>query len=185
VARELIAYKFLGAGQVGRFTSFRWESGTWVDAATADVCRTGIHACRIRDLPIWLDDELWEIELDGEVVEGDRKVVATRGRLTRRIEPWTAQLAHEFGRFCMRRTRERVGFVPVLSGFVSDVERFVAQHRIAIAGFAAARAAELRDGSTAYDAERDAQASWLADRLALGVTTSFQRRERPGSRPGR
>jgi hypothetical protein len=173
VARELNVYKFLGAGRVGRFTGFRWEIDTWVDAATAEVCRTGIHACRVRDLPIWLDDELWEIELDGEVVESDRKVAATRGRLTRRIEAWTPQLAHEFGSLCVRRTRERVGFVPVLSGFVSDVERFVAQNRIAIAGFAAARAAELRDGATAYDAERDAQASWLADRLALGVRAGF------------
>jgi hypothetical protein len=168
----LIAYKFLGAGRVGRFTGFRWEHETWVDAAMADVCRTGIHACRVRDLPIWLDDELWEIELDGEVVEAERKVAATRGRLTKRIEPWTPELGHEFGRFCMRRTRERVGFVPVLSGFVSDLERFVGQNRIAIAGFAAARAAELRDGPTAYDTERGAQASWLADRLGLGVRAS-------------
>jgi hypothetical protein len=168
----LIAYKFLGAGRVGRFTGFRWEADTWVDAATADVCRAGIHACRVGDLPIWLDEELWEIELDGGVVESERKVAAIRGRLTRRIEPWTPETAHEFGVFCVRRTRERVGFVPVLSGFVSDVERFVAQHRIAIAGFAARRAAESRDGPAAYDAEREAQASWLADRLGLGPGTA-------------
>jgi hypothetical protein len=167
VARGLIAYKFLGGGRVGRFTGFRWEPDIWVDAATADVCRAGIHACRAGDLPIWLDDELWEIELDGGLVEGERKIAAARGRLTRWIEAWTPEAAHEFGRFCVRRTRERVGFLPSLGGFVFDVERFVAQNRIAIAGFAAARAAELRDGPRAYDAERDAQASWLADRLGL------------------
>jgi hypothetical protein len=163
----LIAYKFLRVGRVARFTGFRWEPETWVDASSADVCREGIHACRARDLPIWLDDELWEIELAGEVVESDRKIAATRGRLTSRIERWTPELAREFGRFCLQRTRERVGFLPVLSGFVYDVERFVVQDRIAIAGFAAARAAELRDGPPAYDAERYAQASWLADRLGL------------------
>lgn len=163
----MIAYKFLDAGGIAPFTGFAWPVGAWVDATSADICRAGIHACRVRDLPIWLDDELWEIELDGDVVEGERKVTATRGRLTRRIQQWTPDLAREFGRFCARRTRERVGFVPVLSGFVYDVERFTAQNRIAIAGFAAARAAELCAGPAAYEAERAAQASWLADRLGL------------------
>ena len=167
MARELIAYKFLRPGRVGRFSRFRWESGVWVEAEATERCEAGIHACRVQDLPLWLDDELWEIELDGEVVEGDRKLAATRGRLTTRIERWTPELSHEFGRFCLQRTRERVGFLPVLSGFVSDLERFVAQDRIAIAGFAAARAAELRDGPSAYAEERKAQASWLASRLDL------------------
>jgi hypothetical protein len=163
----LIAYKFLAAGSIGPFTGFQWEPGTWLDAAPADLCQGGIHACRVRDLPIWLDEELWEIELDGEVVVGDRKLVATRARLTNRIERWTPEVAREFGRSCARRTRQRVGFLPSLSGFVADVDRFVAQNRIAIAGFAAARAAELRDGAAAYEAERRTQASWLAETLEL------------------
>jgi hypothetical protein len=163
----LIAYKFLGTGGIGRFTGFRWTAGTWTEAGATDPCRAGIHACRIRDLPIWLDDELWEIELGGDVVRGDRKVVAARGRLTKRIERWTRDVAHEFGGYCAQRTRARVGYLPVLSGFVADVDRFVAQNRIAIAGFAAARAAELRGGPAAYEAERTAQAVWLADRLGL------------------
>jgi len=167
LARELIACKFLAAGRIGRFTGFRWEVDTWIEANAAEPCRSGIHACRVPDLPIWLDDELWEIELDGEIAVGERKVVATRARLTRRIERWTPELGREFGRFCARRTRERVGFLPVLSGFVADVDRFVAQNRIGIAGFAAARAAELRDGAAAYDSERRAQSSWLAERLGL------------------
>jgi hypothetical protein len=167
LARGLIAYKFLSAGRVGRFTGFRWEPDAWVEADSVDPCVAGIHACRAHDLPIWLDDELWEIELAGDVVVADRKLVARRGRLTHRIEQWTPALAHEFGRFCAERTRKRVGFVPFVSGFVSDVDRFVAQDRIAIAGFAAARAAELRDGPAAYDAERLVQSSWLADSLGL------------------
>ena len=163
----MIAYKFLDGGRVGPFTGFRWPVGEWVDAGGVDPCLEGIHACRSRDLPVWLGHELWEIELDGSVVEQKRKLVAPRGRLTRRIDGWNASLAREFGRFCARRTRERVGFVPVLAGFVTDVERFVATDRIPIAGFAAARAAELRDGPAAYEEERLAQAMWLAGRLGL------------------
>jgi hypothetical protein len=172
VARKLIAYKFLAPGAVGPFTGFRWRANVWVEAEDAQPCSQGIHACRPIDLPMWLDSELWEIELDGEIVEGERKVVARRGRLTRSIEQWTPGLANEFGRFCARRTRERVGFLPFLGGFVADVDRFVAQDRIPIAAFAAARAAELRDGPAAYAEERRVQATWLMDELGLERTTS-------------
>jgi hypothetical protein len=167
LAHFVIAYKFLAAGAVGPFTGFEWPVGEWIEADAADPCRRGVHACRTRDLPVWLDDELWEVELEGAVIEQERKLVAPRGRLTRRIEGWTPDTALAFGRFCARRARLRVGFVPVLSGYVGDVDKFVSQGRIAIAGFASARAAELRDGPAAYDAERLAQAAWLAERLEL------------------
>jgi hypothetical protein len=167
MADGVSAYKFLDAGAVGPFTGYRWPVGEWVEAAGVDPCLQGVHACRVRDLPVWLGRELWQIELGGTVVEQDRKLVGERGRLIRRVGAWDEHVAQEFGRFCARRTRLRVGFLPVLSGFVADVERFVAQRRIAIAGFAAARAAELRDGPAAYEEERRAQAAWLAERLGL------------------
>ena len=164
----MIAYKFLDEGALAPFTRFRWPVGDWVEAERAELCRQGIHACRVGDLPLWLGRELWEIELGGEIVEQERQVVATGGRLTRRIDAWNAATANEFGRFCARRTRERVGFLPELGGYVADVERVVALRRIPIAGFAAARAAERRDGPAAYEQERLVQAAWLAERLALG-----------------
>ena len=89
----MIAYKFLDAGRVGPFTGFSWPLGEWVEASGADPCRSGIHACRVRDLPVWLGDELWEVDLDGHVVEQERKLVAPRGRLTRRLEEWNGDLA--------------------------------------------------------------------------------------------
>ena len=163
----MIAYKFLDDGAVGPFTGFCWPVDEWVEADGVDLCREGIHACRLRDLPVWLARELWEIELDGDVVEQELKLVAPRGRLMHRIDEWNDEVADEFGRFCARRTRERVGFLPVLSGYVGDVDHFVAQRRIPIAGFAAARAAERRDGTAAYEEERCVQAAWLAERLRL------------------
>src|SRR5437660_664030 len=63
---KMIAYKFLRAGRIGPFSRFAWpEPGVWVRASASDRCRRGIHACRMRDLPWWLGQELWEIELDG------------------------------------------------------------------------------------------------------------------------
>lgn len=163
----MIAYKFLDEGGVAPFSGFRWSLGDWVEARGVDPCRVGVHACRVRDLPIWLGRRLWEIELDGELVEREWQVVAQRGRLIRRLEEWNDDLLDGFGRLCVQRTRERVGFLPVLSGFVADVERFVAEGRFPIAGFAAARAAELRDGPAAYEEERAAQAAWLGGQLQL------------------
>lgn len=167
MARIVIAYKFLKAGRTAPFTGFVWPVEEWVEAELVETCRGGIHACRIQDLPIWMGAELWKIELDGEVVEQARKLVATRGRLTHRIDRWDDDLLEGFGAFCIERTRTRVGFLPVTSGYVADVERFVAQRRYAIAGFAAARAAERRDGPAGYDRERELQAAWLAAQLGL------------------
>jgi hypothetical protein len=167
VARIVIAYKFLKGGRTAPFTGFVWPVDEWVEAEHVETCRGGIHACRIRHLPMWMGAELWEIELDGEVVEEARKLVATRGRLRHRIDRWNDELLEEFGAFCIERTRKSVGFLPVTSGYVADVEQFVAQRRYAIAGFAAARAAEVRDGPAGYDRERQSQAAWLAAQLGL------------------
>jgi hypothetical protein len=167
VARVVIAYKFLKAGRTAPFTGFHWPVDQWVEGGPVETCRDGIHACRVRHLPIWMAAELWEIELDGEIVEQARKLVAARGRLTRRIDGWNDELLERFGRFSIERTRKGVGFLPVTSGYVADVERFVSQRRFAIAGFAAARAAERRDGPLGYDRERQLQAAWLAERLGL------------------
>ena len=161
------AYKFLKPDGIAPFTGFRWPVERWVEAEAIEACRGGIHACRLQHLPIWMGPELWEIELGGEVIEQPRKLVAPRGRLTRRIEEWNDELLERFGRFCIERTRKRVGFLPVTSGYVVDVEQFVAERRFAIAGFAAARAAELRDGPAGYDRERRLQAAWLAECLRL------------------
>jgi hypothetical protein len=163
----VIAYKFLRPGGVAPYTGFRWPIEEWVDAAAVDPCRTGIHACAVRDLPIWIGPELWEIELEGEVVVQARKLVAPRGRLLRRLDGWNDALISDFGRACVKRVRERVGFLPVISGYAFDADRLARLGRVPLAAFAAARAAELRDGPGGYEEERRLQAIWLAERLGL------------------
>lgn len=164
----MIAYKFLDAERVAPFTRFHWPDDEWVEADAVAPCRSGIHACRVADLPFWLGRELWEIELDGDVIEHERKVVAPRGRLTRKLDRWSAALADEFAAMLLAHTRRRFGSVPVVSGFVFDIERFRATNRVPLAAFAAARAAELSGGPRAYEQERLRQAHWLAARLGLG-----------------
>ena len=165
----MIAYKFLEAGGVSPFAGFQWPVGEWVDAAAADPCRRGIHACRIADLPFWLGKELGEIELDGEIVVQQRKVVASRGRLVGRVGAWNRAVLEELGRDVLARTRRRFGAIAGVGGYVGDVQRHLASGRVPLAAFAAARAAEVAGGPVEYERERARQAAWLADRLGLGT----------------
>ena len=77
----MIAYKFLRSGRIRPFSAFQWpEPDVWVHAPRdLAACKRGIHACRPRDLPWWLADELWEIELDGHVQPDEHKVIAPAG----------------------------------------------------------------------------------------------------------
>jgi hypothetical protein len=106
------AYKFTGHGAVGVFSRFRWpipiglSPGAWVEVTDpADVCERGVHACRPADLPYWLAPELWEIELDGPVLDAPYKLVAHRGRLVRRVPGWP-ELEPPFARACAERVRD-------------------------------------------------------------------------------
>jgi hypothetical protein len=117
-------YKFLSAGSVGLHSGFAWptpadgEAGPWVEAQGPLLeCGNGIHACRIDDLPYWIDDELWEIELDGEVTPERFWLVARRGRLVRRIEAWDPRAAAELARSCACRALERAREVLAAGGF--------------------------------------------------------------------
>lgn len=130
------AYKFLAPGAVGRFSNFSWprpagtEPAAWVSATTQlENCRHGVHACAPEHLLDWIDDELWEIELAGEIVVGDVMVVAERGRLVRRVTRWDGVAAQEFADACAWRTRDhalsslrRVGLTDEAARLVGAVE---------------------------------------------------------------
>jgi hypothetical protein len=105
----MIAYKFLRAGRTGPFSSFQWpEPGVWVHAARdLAACKRGIHACRPSDLPWWLADELWEIELDGRVQADEHKIIASAGRLRSQVEAWTPTCAQQYADACAWRAHER------------------------------------------------------------------------------
>jgi hypothetical protein len=105
----MIAYKFLRFGRIGPFSAFQWpEPGVWLHAPRDLLaCKRGIHACRPSDLPWWLADELWEIELDGDVHPDEHKIIAPSGRLRSQIEAWTPACAQEYGEACAWRAQER------------------------------------------------------------------------------
>lgn len=104
----MIAYKFLRPGRVGPFSGVRWpEPGTWLDAAgEGRACDGRVHACRVEDLPDWIDGELWRAELDGDVGVDCGKLVAARGRLVEQVARWDAELMTRFAEACALRARD-------------------------------------------------------------------------------
>jgi len=162
------AYKFLRAGSVAPFSGFQWEPGRWVEADAAVPCEQGVHACRLDDLPFWTNEELWEIELAGEVVVAGRKLVAPRGRLVGRVEAWTEAAARELGDSAAARARALADARPddaMARAYAEDAERRAGQGRAYVATYIAAVAAEHADGPEGRDRERAAQARWFRELL--------------------
>jgi hypothetical protein len=173
------AYKVLIDGRSG-FTGSRWPlpagggPGEWVAVSgRLELCVNGIHACTVHQLPQWLGEQLWTIELDGEIVHTDAALVASRGRLLGRVETWDATARAAFGQDCARRARETASEGPSSSPLLDAVNQLAAAGRAGPAGYWAAvlageRASARRTGS-AYDAafaqERAAQARWLEAEL--------------------
>lgn len=164
------AYKFLTADGTGVFSGFSWplpngQPGEWVEAEIAP-CRSGVHACTARDLSYWLAPALYEIELEGEVVEQELKVVAPRGRLVRRIDAWNERTRDEYSQMCIARAAELAASAPEeLSPWAPPAEASAAGP--ALMSFMAARIAEQIDGVDAHVRERRRQGAWLAERLGL------------------
>ncbi len=123
------AFKFLSAGGIGLFSGFCWPQGndggpgSWVEArGELSSCGNGIHACRTDDLPYWIDDELWVVELDGEIVPAERGLIARRGRLIRRVDAWNGGTAVELARVCTARSTLQAADVLTASGLSGDAE---------------------------------------------------------------
>lgn len=173
----MIGYKFLRADATSSFTGFRWplpghdsarrdSPGAWVEA-TAEPCRSGVHACRPADLPLWVGEVLYEIELDGDIVAAPAKLVASRGRLLRRLTAWDGGLRDAFTRDCADRAHQLAATTsPPLTGWDAVVEPSIAEGP-ALLGFVAARISEQAHGPQGYRLERARQADWLIEHLGL------------------
>jgi hypothetical protein len=166
------AYKFLRPGAVGPFSGFAWPVGEWVEAREPTLCESGVHACRIQDLPYWIAAELWEAELEGAVREEPRKLVATRARLVSRVDRWDARAGAAFAHACAQRVRTRADEATGekaewLGAYAADAAANAERGEVALLGYIAARAAEVDSGIEGYVSEREAQARWLAAELRL------------------
>jgi len=178
------ALKFLGAGAVGPFSGVAWpapapgaDAGAWVEAGgVLSLCRSGVHACRPADLPLWICEELWRVELDGDVRSAVGKVVAPRGRLVERVSAWDSKAADELAGACAARAAAlgdgAEGYATDAAGCAREAARRDGAPAFAAAAtcayIAAHAAAEAAGDPAAYEAERAWQARWMAERLGVG-----------------
>ena len=169
-------YKFLKRDGTTLFTGFLWPAGEWVEAeGPLGWCDNGIHACRLGDLPHWLGQELWVMEVAGETVAAADSIVARRARLLERIDAWSAGVAQEFANNCAQHANALAAQMQSAAGRAADADADAASGWVAGAAYvAAAVAGEVASGArtgTLYQrhflAERTRQAWWLRDRLAL------------------
>ncbi|HSS38800.1 MAG TPA: hypothetical protein VLT58_08530, partial [Polyangia bacterium] len=193
-ADVVIAYKFLARGARGPITSWPWSvptggvPGRWVEAAgPVAVCRSGVHACRPRELAYWIHEELWRVELDpgspdGEWIEGPDCVVARRARLLQRVDAWSeAGGAQRFAVAVRDHAAAQIASHPArahLQGYVDDASWHVANgidDSPALAALCAAMAVAQAGVSTdpgeelepAYRRERAWQSNWIATEMGL------------------
>lgn len=170
------AFVFLHDGAVDFLTSTSWptprgdEPGDWVESR---------FVCAVDDLVWWFDEELWEVELDGETTTERRRIRAERARLVRRIDAWTPQAAHEFVEACAARVRDLPTTLDraTLDGFTADVVGYASEAAAAaegagVGGYVAAHAVAGGDKraegyAERFEEERAWQVAWLRHRLRL------------------
>jgi hypothetical protein len=163
------AYKFLAAGSRGPFSGHAWTAADWTEAeGPLEPCWNGVHALSADALAPWLDEELWAIELDGEIVRADGLLVGRRGRLVERVEDWDGQAAGRFARACARHAQEisegTDAAQPYADMAASLAETTADARTAATVAFMAVRAAEETDAH-GWDTER----AWQSHRFAADL----------------
>jgi hypothetical protein len=138
----MFAWKFLDRRGRSLFAGFAWPvpegagPGPWVEAAAVEPCRSGLHACRPSDLAWWLADELWRVQLGGDVVEHRHTVVASRARLVERSPAWSGGVWRELAGWAAERARASAASVLEgrgrhdLAARLRDTETLAAQEEV-------------------------------------------------------
>lgn len=158
------AYKFLAASATGPLSRFAWPApGVWVEAAGPLVpCKVGIHVCRPHELAHWIHDELWELETEGDELEGIDCLIVRRARLVRRIDAWNNGGQLRFANACVAHARELAG--DQMAELVADAAGAAESGFPAVAAYTAALvvARLAPDPEAAYARERVWQSAWIA-----------------------
>jgi len=167
-----LAYKFTRVGHRSPFTGFEWPTDEWVEAeGDLELCANGIHACRLEALPRWIDDELWQIEVEDVRHEYDGVLVARRARLVKRFARWNADTSRELARSCAREAHQLASekadsLIRQMADEISAIAEGPDPSATALSMYCTAHAFDVAiEGG--YVAERRRQSEWLRDRLGL------------------
>ena len=173
----MVTYKFLARGAIGPLSGFVWPAadegapGPWVEVEGAlTPCARGAHVCRTTDLAHWLHDELWEVETDGDQIEGVDCLVVRRARLVRRILAWSDPAQRRsFAKACVdHATAETRAFGSELaSGLLEDAAGMAEAGYAPLSAYASALAVShaSSERAAAFRRERAWQSRWIATRI--------------------
>jgi hypothetical protein len=177
-------YKFLARGALGPFSGRTWPApdglgrpGDWMAAPRLEPCRSGLHLLRPDDLPYWLCEELYTVEVDGDVVSHDSFVLAHRARLLDRVEAWDQDTAAAFCGDCAERVRDLAVDGLRADGWLSHAARLADCETTDEIQAATGRILEEADGVSplvgyALDAARFAASARVQARWAAGTATT-------------
>lgn len=77
------------------------EPGVWTDPIRRVIpCVNGYHVCRLSDLVSWLGPHIWTVEVRGEHIDDENKVVVGQARLVEHIDTWNDRTARLFAADC-------------------------------------------------------------------------------------
>jgi hypothetical protein len=178
-------FKFLARGAIGSVSEFAWPQpaqgapGEWIEAdGPLRLCESGVHVCRAVDLAHWLHEELWVIEIDGEVAEGIDCVLAGRGRLVKQVDGWANGGAARFARAARDHAAQLVAArpdadQPRLQKLLGDAAAHFPKNATALSAFCSAMTVAWLHGGDHFDdegyrQERVWQSAFIARDLALG-----------------
>src|SRR5262245_57728100 len=100
--RRVRAYAFTDPDRRSYVTDAAWPpAGQWLQPGDS------VRACSAGDLAWWLDAQLWEVELEGDVTQVGRALTAPRARLVRLVDAWSEAIATELVAVCARRVRDQ------------------------------------------------------------------------------
>jgi hypothetical protein len=172
----MIRRKFLAAEGRGPFSGHAWPlpmgdaPGEWVavEGALAQ-CTRGVHVCRDVDLAHWIHDELWEVEVEGDALEGIDCLIVPRARLVRRTDAW-ADGSRRFAQACIEHAASEVG--PLATGslfeLLEDGRSMLANGYVALTAYTAAVAVGRRtmdDPTAGFRRERAWQSGWITEHV--------------------
>ena len=177
----MVTYKFLAKGGLGPLSGFAWPvpqdglgglPGAWVEVTgPLAPCVRGVHVCRSVDLAHWIHDELWEIEADGEPLDGLDCLVVPRARLVHRVDAWSNGGGQRFAEACIEHAEAGAPapLAEALRALLDDARLMAANGYLALASFTAAVAVARSDADGSreggYRRERAWQSAWIADEL--------------------
>jgi hypothetical protein len=168
--------KALNTGRISPYQSKRWDApngkpGGWMTSTGKLVhCRNGVHVCRGPQILGWMAAELYVVEIDGEVLEADDKIVCRRARLVEQLN-WNPRVACAFAVDCATRVlpffeNNRPGDDrprKALEAAITWVEKPAAYAANAAANDAA------NDANAAYAADAANDAAYAADANAANA----------------